>query len=115
MVSDNELYNMIQQYDWVCYIIHGVNNSLDWITKDQFKIIDDKLMIIENDGSIINTNGHLKYNIIRETVHFIYDVLHTKNLNKLEGYTNCHQARGQVFGGYHKNWTYLQILFYKMQ
>lgn len=120
MTSDNELYTMIQQYDWICYIIHGLNDSLNWITKDKFYIIDNKLMITEEDGSIIyippaNTNGHQQYNIIRETLQFIYDILHTNNLNILKGYTKGHKAKGQIFGEYYKNWIYLQILFYKLQ
>lgn len=117
---DEKLYDMIQQYHWVCYIINGLNDSFYWVKKDNFSIIDKKLMITEEDGSIVY--GHIPYpcndvtyNIVWKTLTLIYDILYSKKLNSLDGYTKWEQSKGQIFNDYFQNWVYTQVLFYKLR
>lgn len=121
IMSTQQLYEMIQNNEWISYILNGLSNyrclDYNWITKDKFIMMNNNLMILENDGSIVNVETKFDYSILIKTLKFIYLLLNTKKLNNIDSY-NGYKGSNEIFNnndntGNLNNWIYLQFLFYK--
>lgn len=115
---DKDYYKMIEEVPWVMKILSKLpeirGHTPMPINKETIILMSDVLYYRTSNDSYLKMSSEPLLESVYTSIKFIYDLLHTEDLSKMQGYSTFNKSAGMCFGEYRYNWIFQQFLFYKL-